>query len=213
MLLVHMKGLQVTSSHFSIHFPFASFTSWPRLSPTTSGAAWSISPTALRIFLNYIMLALFRQRRVSGNDRWYPPLVLIFRIWRRLACSPRYWHHLWPLLRSDTICDNFAMLLCRTYKFQSFYAQSVVAQGIWSRSKMQLQAFVLLASLITSAVAHCTVYGISVNGVDQGDGRNQYVSFATFLWWRKKVHSSLDSFTTQQQPRQGHYFQCDDMQR
>lgn len=34
---------------------------------------------------------------------------------------------------------------------------------------------VALVSLVASAVAHTTVWGVWVNGVDQGDGRNVYV--------------------------------------
>jgi len=30
--------------------------------------------------------------------------------------------------------------------------------------------------MVATALAHTTVFGVSVNGVDQGDGRNRYVS-------------------------------------
>ncbi|KAJ3517764.1 hypothetical protein NLJ89_g313 [Agrocybe chaxingu] len=40
---------------------------------------------------------------------------------------------------------------------------------------MQLQTFVVLASLLTAALAHTRVWGIWVNGVDQGSGVDQYI--------------------------------------
>ncbi|TFK33469.1 glycosyl hydrolase family 61-domain-containing protein [Crucibulum laeve] len=40
---------------------------------------------------------------------------------------------------------------------------------------MQLTTFLALAVAASTAVAHSTVYGVWVNGVDQGDGRNQYI--------------------------------------
>lgn len=42
---------------------------------------------------------------------------------------------------------------------------------------MQLSSFIALATFVASAVAHTTVYGVWVNGVFQGDGRNSYVRF------------------------------------
>ncbi|KAF6759813.1 endoglucanase B [Ephemerocybe angulata] len=40
---------------------------------------------------------------------------------------------------------------------------------------MRLATFVALASAAATAVAHSTVFGVWVNGVDQGDGQNQYI--------------------------------------
>jgi len=40
---------------------------------------------------------------------------------------------------------------------------------------MYMKALAILASIIAVARAHCTVYGVQINGVDQGDGRNQYI--------------------------------------
>ncbi|KDR78751.1 hypothetical protein GALMADRAFT_224003 [Galerina marginata CBS 339.88] len=40
---------------------------------------------------------------------------------------------------------------------------------------MQLQKLFILASFVATALAHTRVWGVWVNGVDQGDGRDQYV--------------------------------------
>ncbi|KAF9005986.1 glycoside hydrolase family 61 protein [Cyathus striatus] len=40
---------------------------------------------------------------------------------------------------------------------------------------MALKTFVFVASLATSILAHTTIWGVWVNGVDQGDGRNLYI--------------------------------------
>ncbi|RXW23287.1 hypothetical protein EST38_g2580 [Candolleomyces aberdarensis] len=40
---------------------------------------------------------------------------------------------------------------------------------------MRLTSLVALASAITGAMAHATVFGVWVNGVDQGNGQNRYI--------------------------------------
>ncbi|RDB23534.1 Endo-beta-1,4-glucanase D [Hypsizygus marmoreus] len=40
---------------------------------------------------------------------------------------------------------------------------------------MQLSSLLVLASFLATAVAHTTIWGVWVNGVFQGDGRNQYI--------------------------------------
>lgn len=40
---------------------------------------------------------------------------------------------------------------------------------------MQLSALVVLASCVATVMAHTTVWGVWINGVSQGDGRNNYV--------------------------------------
>lgn len=44
---------------------------------------------------------------------------------------------------------------------------------------MQLTTLVALASFVSTAMAHTHVWAVWVNGVDQGDGRNRYVSLLT----------------------------------
>lgn len=40
---------------------------------------------------------------------------------------------------------------------------------------MRIAPFLALVPFVATAVAHTTVWGVWVNGVDQGDGRNKYV--------------------------------------
>ncbi|KAF8661362.1 hypothetical protein AX16_001456 [Volvariella volvacea WC 439] len=40
---------------------------------------------------------------------------------------------------------------------------------------MKFLTFYYLAAFVASVSAHCTVWGVWVNGVDQGDGRNTYI--------------------------------------
>ncbi|KAF9531733.1 glycosyl hydrolase family 61-domain-containing protein [Crepidotus variabilis] len=40
---------------------------------------------------------------------------------------------------------------------------------------MQLKAFVVLASVLSTALAHTRVWSVWINGVDQGDGKGQYI--------------------------------------
>lgn len=56
---------------------------------------------------------------------------------------------------------------------------------------MRLTTFAALASFVASAVAHATVWGVWVNGVDQGDGRNQYVRKIPFF--STPVSADLDA--------------------
>jgi hypothetical protein len=44
-----------------------------------------------------------------------------------------------------------------------------------SLTTMRLTSLIGLASAVTTAMAHATVFGVWVNGVDQGDGQNRYV--------------------------------------
>ncbi len=56
--------------------------------------------------------------------------------------------------------------------------------------------FTLIATAVTSVVAHTTVYGVWINGVFQGDGRDVYVGFAhgSFLVLAQ-LQRCLDSFS------------------
>ncbi|TFK39956.1 glycoside hydrolase family 61 protein [Crucibulum laeve] len=40
---------------------------------------------------------------------------------------------------------------------------------------MQLKSLIVLASAVATTLAHTTIWSVWVNGVDQGDGRNQYI--------------------------------------
>lgn len=64
--------------------------------------------------------------------------------------------------------------------FQGIYSNTQPRREVASLSSllatMKFATLVVLtSSLISVTLAHTTVWGVWVNGVDQGDGRNQYV--------------------------------------
>lgn len=66
------------------------------------------------------------------------------------------------------------MLICS-------YRQLIAPEKQTPPTMLSIPRIAIVASLVASVLAHTRVYGVSVNGVDQGDGRDQYVSVPPLL--------------------------------